>query len=71
MKWKKIDPSNYPKKEVLAACFDEIAPNGYYKRKLVGKLIRFVDIMYCCTSNNQLPFCTHYIDINSFDEDRE
>lgn len=65
MEWIKIDKSNLPDNEVIAANF-QILTYGY-KEKLLGYISIQDDEIICENDNEILQNCTHYIDINKYD----
>jgi len=68
MIWKKIDPENLPKGEVVAANFKEA--NYWYLKKLLGKI--YVDTYgaYCKSDTEVSVYVTHYHELPN-DEERE
>ena len=62
MEWLKIDFSNLPNGEILAANFN--SGTYGYKEKIIGYL---ADDGACENEHEMLMNCTHYIDLNKHD----
>ena len=62
MKWIKLDITNLPEGEILAANFKKGSKE--HNRKIVGFLHKRNDYIICENGRNLVEHCTHYIDIN-------
>ena len=67
MNWEKIDTENLPANEVLAANFK--AGTFGYKEKIIGHLGIDEGKIICESECEMLENCTHFIDINKYDND--
>lgn len=67
MKWIRINTKKLPTGEVLAGNFK---PLGHgYKEKMIGnlELDEGEELAHCCSEDNYLGNCTHYIPIDEHD----